>query len=210
MAPSCRPAGISSQRPPRAGSHLYSAQQDSARSRTLSEEAYGLSWVSPSPLRSLGLCSPSLISVLIIAQAACFVKTFFVVGENFFSPLPQCGCVAPALRIIWHTAPRLDFGERTPAGPIAPVIRLLCRVSGPSRLARLPLRRAFGFHLYTAAQGGSPSYSATMVDGLSFTRWWFQRPTCARFWGHRAPPALPPGKPPAAGVRFPSPFVSLL
>ena len=72
----CRPAWASSQVVD-AGSHLYSAQQDSVRSRTLSEESYGLSWVTPSPLRSLGLCSPSLISDLIIAHILRFVKTFF-------------------------------------------------------------------------------------------------------------------------------------
>ena len=30
------------------------------------------------------------------------------------------------------------------------------------------------------------------------------------FWCHRASLALPPGKPPAAGVRFPSPSVIIL
>ena len=89
---------------------------------------------------------------------------------------------------------RLDFGERTPAGPIAPVIRLLCRVSGLSRLARLPLRRAFGFHFYTAAQGGSPFYSVTMVDDLSVTRCGFQRSRCVGFWGHGASPCAPGGQ----------------
>ena len=77
----CRPAWASSQVVD-AGSHLYSAQQDSVRSRTLSEESYGLSWVTPSPLRSLGLCSPSLISDLIIAHISRFVKTFFLQGES--------------------------------------------------------------------------------------------------------------------------------
>ena len=85
-----------------------------------------------------------------------------MVGENFFSPLPQCGCVAPALRIIWHTAPRLDFGERTPAG---------CIDAGHSAgVTSLPLGEAVGLYFYTAASGGGLSYSVTMVDDLSRVR----------------------------------------
>ena len=51
---------------------------------------------------------------------------------------------------------RLDFGERTPARPIALVIRLLCRVSGLSRLASLPLQEAFGLLLLYRGTGGRP------------------------------------------------------
>ena len=107
---------------------------------------------------------------------------------------------------MWHPPsglsgiPRLAWisGSEPPPAVSTPITRLLCRVSGLPRLARLPLRRAFGFHLYTAAQGGSPFYSVMMADDLSVTRCGFQRSRCVGFWCHRASLALPPGKPPAA------------
>ena len=78
LRPSCRPLRSSFQTPADAGSHLYPAQQDSVRSRTLSSRTYRLSWVlHPSPLRTFGLCLASLIYILIIPQVLRFVKHFF-------------------------------------------------------------------------------------------------------------------------------------
>ena len=78
LRPSCRPLRSSFQTPADAGSHLYPAQQDSVRSRTLSSRTYRLSWVlHPSPLRTFGLCLASLIYILIIPQDLQFVKHFF-------------------------------------------------------------------------------------------------------------------------------------
>jgi hypothetical protein len=79
LRPSCRPLRSSFQTPADAGSHLYPAQQDSVRSRTLSSRTYRLSWVlHPSPLRTFGLCLASLIYILIIPQVLWFVKHFFL------------------------------------------------------------------------------------------------------------------------------------
>lgn len=123
---------------------------------------------------------------------------FLEVGEKFL-PSPSvefCGGFHTGLsripRVAWIS------GSEPPPAVSTPITRLLCRVSRLSCLARLPLRRAFGFHFYTAAQGGSPFYSVTMVDDLSVTRCGFQRSRCVGFWCHRASLALPPGKPPAA------------
>ena len=59
--------------------HLYSAQQDfGVRSRTLSAKSYRLSWVTPSPFRSFGLCSASLVLCL-------QYSTLFILCQALFS-----------------------------------------------------------------------------------------------------------------------------
>ena len=118
-------------------------------------------------------------------------------GRGFFVFSLTLGAGFVASRVAWIS------GSEPPPAVSTPITRLLCRVSGPSRLARLPLRRAFGFHFYTAAQGGSPFYSVTMVDDLSVTRCGFQRSRCVGFWGHGASLCAPGGQASTGSRGFP-------
>jgi len=58
LGPSCRPLRSTSQPPADAGPHLYPAQQDSARTRTLSWKSYWLSWVTPFTSSDFGALLP--------------------------------------------------------------------------------------------------------------------------------------------------------
>jgi len=110
------------------GSHLYPAQQDSARQGSWGE-------VLP-PLVGLPVpsgCLPLALSDLIIAQAACLVKYFFRGGGEFFLPSPTvrlCGTRPPD-----YLAYRASLGFRG---------------ANPRRLYR---RRSLGWGDFPAARG---------------------------------------------------------
>ena len=70
LAPSCRPPPTIFQSLTGAGSHLYSAQQDSVRLRVCWVSLTRLSWGLPS-----GFCSSLCVSI--IAHSVGFVKNFF-------------------------------------------------------------------------------------------------------------------------------------
>ena len=102
-------------------------------------------------------------------------------GRDFRLSL-SVGAGFVASRVAWIS------GSEPPPAVTTPVTRVW-QVKIPCLSTEKPCG-GFALHFYTAAKGFGPFYSATMVGSLSVTRWWFQRPTCARFWGHRAPPAL--------------------
>ena len=111
LRPSCRPLRFSSQTPAAAGSHLYTAQQDSVRSGTLSAKSYRLSWVTPSPLwDSWALLGIPLLDFLQVA-ALSSVSSWRTMALNFPSRLesyqvlhrsrglPLRGCLAASLEV---------------------------------------------------------------------------------------------------------------
>lgn len=99
LAPSCRPPPTVFQSLTGAGSHLYSAQQDSVRSRVCWVSLTRLSWGLPS-----GFCSSLCVSI--IAHSVGFVKNFFrppkKIHNLFLTSLrTRQGFVASFISPIW-------------------------------------------------------------------------------------------------------------
>lgn len=101
-----------------------------------------------------------------------FVHSAYALGLSQVFP-PERG-------IISHTARRLDFGERTPAGCID--------ASHSAGVTSLPLGEAVGLYFYTAASCGGLSYSASMVGSLSRPRGWSGQVNRPRGFGSLLPP----------------------
>lgn len=93
-------------------------------------------------------------------------------GRGFFVLSLTEGAGFVASRVAWVS------GSEPPPAVTTPVTRVW-QVKIPCLSTEKPCG-GFALHFYTAANGFGPFYSVTMVDDLSVTRWWFQRPTCAR------------------------------
>jgi len=122
--------------------HIYIPRNRTPRGRGLGGVAYRLSWGCP----SLSGCAPLALSDLIIAQAACFVKTFFRRGEIFFSRSRSA--------VVWHPPSGL-FGIPRPL--------LFSRESGSSDVSAQRVRRE---PLPLALAGALPDFYTAQGAGL--------------------------------------------